>query len=142
MDDRVTGYVEVREAIVYNLFVVLIPKQTQNSRTVENAQTSTSLLRAPAPTSTFVRGKSGYLPFKPGGLDDVILAEDDRPIASGSKGLRTIPPGFSRGLDFGDDHVASLVSDLPDVSLPRHHDEPFVRYLTIAVGATLSLMIS
>jgi len=35
--------------------------------------TSTSLDRAPAPTKSFVRGKSGYVPFWPGGLDDPIV---------------------------------------------------------------------
>jgi len=61
--------------------------------------TSTSLDRAPAPTKSFVRGKSGYVPFWPGGLDDPIV-EPSNGIALGSKtkGLRTAPPGFSRGL--------------------------------------------
>lgn len=44
-----------------------------------------------------MRGKSGHVPFWPGGLDDVLPSSLnlDRPDA---KGLRTIPPGFSRGL--------------------------------------------
>jgi antiviral helicase SKI2 len=72
--------------------------QTPNHRPVSGL-TSTSLDRAPAPTKTFVRGKSGYVPFWPGGLEDPII-ESSNGIALGSKtkGLRTAPPGFSRGL--------------------------------------------
>lgn len=42
----------------------------------ENAKTSTSMLRAPGDASTFVRGKSGNVPFAPGGLDVVIDKND------------------------------------------------------------------
>ena len=68
--------------------------------------TSTSLDRAPAPTKSFVRGKSGHVPFWPGGLDD--LSADPSSSKSVSKGFRTVPPGFSRGLrlkdEISDDH--------------------------------------
>lgn len=115
--------------------------QTARPRVTANAQTSTSLLRAPAPSSTFVRGKSGYLPFRPGGLDDVVLADEEPTNTTGPKGqlttitlehnaytkssitgqYRTIPPGFSRGLDFGDTGAASenLPSSIPDAASHR-----------------------
>ena len=37
----------------------------------ESARTSTSIHRAPTDASSFVRGKSGNVPFAPGGLDAV-----------------------------------------------------------------------
>jgi antiviral helicase SKI2 len=60
---------------------------------------STSLDRAPGPSKNFVRGKSGYVPFWPGGLDAAARdSEGVDALVSGGKGLRTLPPGFSRGL--------------------------------------------
>jgi antiviral helicase SKI2 len=61
--------------------------------------TSTSLDRPPGPNSNFVRGKSGYVPFWPGGLDDVLFDDgNESAINDNKKGLRTVPPGLSRGL--------------------------------------------
>ncbi|KAH7922845.1 ATP-dependent RNA helicase [Leucogyrophana mollusca] len=77
---RVTGYAE-----------------TPNPR-VSTALTSTSMDRAPGPSSSFVRGKSGHVPFLPGGLDDVLLAPGVGNSKEPIKGLRSIPPGFTRGL--------------------------------------------
>ena len=90
--------------------------QVPNPR-IETALTSTSMERAPAPPASFVRGKSGYVPFKPGGLDDVLLSSI-RPGSSEVKGLRCIPPGFSRGLrlpgeELEDDYLATLEGSLP-----------------------------
>jgi len=86
------------------------------------AKNSTSLLRKPANRADFVRGAAGFFPFAPGGLDGVTAVatvEDqavqdeqqvkstkgsklDRVIDFGSQGcLLEIPPGFTRGLDFG-----------------------------------------
>lgn len=66
--------------------------------------------RAPADHSTFIRGKSGYFPFAPGGLatsDSASLKETANIVESMEKGfeltsggIQTIPPGFQRGLDF------------------------------------------
>lgn len=44
-----------------------------------------------------MRGKSGYAPFWPGGLDSLVARPDDTG-ATGTKGLRSIPPGLKRGL--------------------------------------------
>ncbi|KAG8890932.1 hypothetical protein FRB98_002952 [Tulasnella sp. 332] len=84
LDGRITGYAEARAPTV-----------------AATGLTSTSLTRAPAPSSSFVRGKTGYMPFLPGGLDEAIAVDDDP--STDSKGLpgqgfRTIPPGFARGL--------------------------------------------
>ncbi|KAF9210880.1 hypothetical protein BGZ59_008812 [Podila verticillata] len=82
------------------------------------AKNSTSFSRAPAKRSDFVRGKAGYFPFTPGGLDpeeikgvEVLeqekeaLGMDDIDVArtvieglSLGDDLLTVPPGFTRGL--------------------------------------------
>lgn len=68
--------------------------------------TSTSPDRQPAPAASFVRGKSGYAPFWPGGLDAIVTKSDgggSKGRASEAKGLRTIPPGLKRGLRLSTD---------------------------------------
>ncbi|EIN14380.1 antiviral helicase [Punctularia strigosozonata HHB-11173 SS5] len=97
LDGRVTGYVE-----------------TPNSR-LATGTTSTSLDRAPAPSTNFVRGKSGYVPFWPGGFDDV-LKDSSQPSAGNLRGVRAVPPGLSRGLrlpgeEVEDDETMSIVEE-------------------------------
>ncbi|KAG6335915.1 hypothetical protein ID866_3169 [Astraeus odoratus] len=88
LDGRATGYVEVPNP------------------PITTALTSTSMERAPAPLTSFVRGKSGYMPFQPGGLEDVLLTSTQvGPLDDGAKGLRTIPPGFARGLRLPGDEL-------------------------------------
>jgi antiviral helicase SKI2 len=65
---------------------------------IQTGLTSTSSDRRPAPNSNFVRGKSGYAPFWPGGLDSMVAKPSDKDSVSGTRGLRTIPPGLKRGL--------------------------------------------
>ncbi|KAG5731038.1 hypothetical protein E4T56_gene15574 [Termitomyces sp. T112] len=84
---RVTGYIE-----------------TPNPR-VMTGLTSTSLDRAPATSKSFVRGKSGYVPFWPGGLEDPLISTNEEIHGQGSKGLRTIAPGLSRGLCLPEDEI-------------------------------------
>jgi len=74
--------------------------QTSNPR-LSTGLTSTSLHRAPGPSKNFVRGKAGNVPFWPGGLEDAssgIPDESEGEFLAEGKGIRTIPPGFSRGL--------------------------------------------
>ena len=74
--------------------------------------------RAPGPTTNFVRGKSGYVPFWPGGLDDIVAdpAFSLDSTINGRTGLRTVPPGFSRGLRLpGDDVQEELLNDLDGI---------------------------
>ncbi|KAH9065893.1 antiviral helicase [Lactarius vividus] len=88
LSGRVTGYAEV----------VNPPTQT--------GLTSTSSDRQPAPGASFVRGKSGYAPFWPGGLDAIVTNSDDggsKGSASKAKGLRNVPPGLKRGLRLSTD---------------------------------------
>ena len=104
LEGRVTGYKEVT-----------VPA---SSATAKN---STSLLRKPANRADFVRGAAGFFPFAPGGLDGVQAIADleDKALQEGKQmngvkstnldrvidiqnegGLLSVPPGFSRGLDF------------------------------------------
>lgn len=87
-----------------------LPVQTPN---VEKGTglTSTSLDRAPAPPSNFVRGKTGHVPFWPGGLDEILLPEGSG-ASSSRRGLRTVAPGLSRGLHVGGDDANDLVDSL------------------------------
>lgn len=123
LDGRVTGYKQVT-----------VPA---NSAT---AKSSTSLLGRPANRANFVRGAAGFLPFAPGGLDQVeatAAAEDlllrqsningaskssdlTRVINPGVEGaLLEVPPGFTRGLRLsnddtsGDDDVENVLEEEP-----------------------------
>lgn len=97
------------------------------TRRISTGLTSTSLDRAPGPSNTFVRGKSGYVPFWPGGLEEV--SSEPRSLDGinqrNRKGLRTIPPGFSRGLrlpgDVGDDEALLSIED--ESRRPRRADD-------------------
>ena len=60
--------------------------------------TSTAIDRAPGPSKNFVRGKSGYVPFWPGGLEALLPEFEDADEVEELKGLRTVAPGLSRGL--------------------------------------------
>ncbi|KII94033.1 hypothetical protein PLICRDRAFT_171718 [Plicaturopsis crispa FD-325 SS-3] len=104
LDGRVTGYAEV-----------------PNSH-VSTGLTSTSLDRAPGPSKSFVRGKSGYVPFWPGGLDDVVISNPDGvDVTNDSKGLRTIPPGFHRGLRLPGEEVDDddVLAELDSITAGR-----------------------
>lgn len=69
-----------------------------------------------------MRGKAGHVPFWPGGLDEILLS-DSAAAASSSKELRRIPPGFSRGLRFGDEDPFEEDPDSLDIDeQPRLKD--------------------
>ncbi|KAF8628226.1 hypothetical protein AX15_004008 [Amanita polypyramis BW_CC] len=106
LDGRITGFVE------------------RPTRPTPSGLTSTSLDRAPGSRKDFVRGKSGNMPFWPGGLEgipsDVTVGLDDTP----HQGLKTVPPGFSRGLQSrGEetDETDLLVFD--SISAKEHRDQ-------------------
>ncbi|GJE86219.1 antiviral helicase [Phanerochaete sordida] len=95
---KVTGYTEVRNP------------------TVASGLTSTSIDRAPAPSNNFVRGKTGFVPFWPGGLEEVAkdaIALLD--LDESTKGLKRIPPGFSRGLRLPGDTDEAEDEELADI---------------------------
>ena len=68
---------------------------------IQTGLTSTSSDRRPAPSSNFVRGKSGYAPFWPGGLDSLAARPNDTDFQDGvteSKRMGAVPPGLTRGI--------------------------------------------
>ncbi|KAJ3392195.1 hypothetical protein HDU84_004687 [Entophlyctis sp. JEL0112] len=73
------------------------------------AKNSTSFLRAPSSQHDFVRGNSTNIPFVPGGLENIVLKEDlnhdfdtlDQLLDLDN--LKTVAPGFERGLLFDTD---------------------------------------
>lgn len=71
--------------------------ETPNRRSTTGL-TSTSINRAPAPAQNFVRGKSGYVPFLPGGLDDIVASIKPGDPSANDKQLRKVAPGLSRGI--------------------------------------------
>ncbi|KAF8204296.1 ATP-dependent RNA helicase [Mycena galopus ATCC 62051] len=90
LNGRVTGHVEI-----------------PNVR-ASTGLTSTSLDRTPGPSKNFVRGRSGYVPFWPGGLEDSVISGN--PESQSTAGFKTIPPGFTRGLHLADDADESLLA--------------------------------
>lgn len=137
LEGKVTGYREVT-----------VPA---NRATAKN---STSMLRKPANRADLVRGAAGFFPFAPGGIEDVqgIAAIEDevihdvqrpgkakgsslnRVIESGTEsGLLEIPPGFTRGLDFGkisitaseeiSRQIENALDEVTDSLLIGDHDE-------------------
>lgn len=66
-----------------------------------------------------MRGKAGYVPFWPGGLEDPIIElAGANSTGSKPKGLRTIPPGFARGLRLpGDDEDEDDLLSLDDLQI-------------------------
>ena len=109
LEGRIVGYKEV----------------SHDTQAILQAHNSTSLLRKPAAASNFVRGKSAFVPFAPGGLEDEVIndpvssqdaerTESERVLAqvqemedalSSGRGLRSLAPGLSR--PFRDPNAAS-----------------------------------
>jgi antiviral helicase SKI2 len=96
LEGRVTGYREVT-----------VPA---HSITAKN---STSLLRKPASKADFVRGKAGFFPFSPGGIDigtanerpeELELQESLVEERIGKDGLLKVAPGMFRGLKLRKDN--------------------------------------
>jgi antiviral helicase SKI2 len=85
------------------------------------AKNSTSLLRKPASKADFVRGKAGFFPFSPGGVEagsaNERAEELERHEAAmeeriGRDGLLRVAPGMSRGLKFEDEDVKEVEEDV------------------------------
>lgn len=65
-----------------------------------------------------MRGKSGHVPFWPGGLDDLSANPSNHNFVN--KGFRMVPPGFSRGLrlpgEIDDDHeLLAIDGESPEI---------------------------
>ena len=86
---------------------------------IQTGLTSTSSDRRPAPSSNFVRGKSGYAPFWPGGLDSLGARPNDTDFQDGvteSKRMGAVPPGLTRGIRLSaDKNRDTTSSDLFDL---------------------------
>ncbi|KAI0800779.1 antiviral helicase [Fomes fomentarius] len=99
LQGRVTGYTEVCMINLPQLGLVEDNGfQKVSNRRVSTGLTSTALDRAPGPSRNFVRGKSGYVPFWPGGLENLKPSNETIESQEGSAQLRIIAPGLSRGL--------------------------------------------
>lgn len=86
--------------------------------------TSTSINRTPAPAQNFVRGKSGYVPFLPGGLDNIIEPGEKKSSSVNNKQLREVAPGLSRGIRLPWE-VENSILDLDVVGLEEGIEERF-----------------
>jgi antiviral helicase SKI2 len=104
LEGKVTGYKEVT-----------VPAQSIT------AKNSTSLLRKPASKADFVRGKAGFFPFSPGGVDagsaneraeELERYEAEMEERIGRDGLLRVAPGMSRGLKFETENVAEVEEDV------------------------------
>lgn len=77
------------------------------------------------------------MPFRPGGLEDILVDDSNQKSFLNDKGLRTIPPGFVRGLRLPkdsaeDDQVFSLeVESSSEQCMVRMNS--FVKTLSITV---------
>ncbi|KAK9354910.1 NUC185 domain-containing protein [Lipomyces doorenjongii] len=76
----------------------------------DNSKNSSSFARQPAPKSDFVRGRAGFVPFAPGGLDGIATASSSlggigmAGIAKRDEnGLLSIAPGLPRGVNIAKD---------------------------------------
>lgn len=71
-----------------------------NTASARLATNSTSLDRKPASyEGSFVRGKSSYFPFRPGGLGDIVADEDEGAGAEG--GLEKAAEGLEKAFEKG-----------------------------------------
>lgn len=79
-----------------------------------------------------MRGKSGYVPFWPGGLDNVIVEDEDN--QESVRGLRTIPPGFARGLrlagEEGDDETLTALAGISGSKCKQETEEVGLFYFS------------
>lgn len=117
LEGKVTGYTEVT-----------VPAQSIT------AKNSTSLLRKPASKTDFVRGKAGFFPFSPGGVEagsaneraeELEMAEKAMAEKIGRDGLLKVAPGMSRGLNFDEDEKGADKGDVEDEIIRETEEECF-----------------
>ncbi|KAG8834790.1 hypothetical protein FRC17_007107 [Serendipita sp. 399] len=89
--------------------LMLTPKQDLLTKSLDHYQI------APAAPTSFIRGKSGHVPFWPGGLDESLGLDEHALERPDGHGLQTIPPGFTRGLRLaGEVDEEDLVGDVDE----------------------------
>ncbi|QNP95492.1 YALIA101S15e02036g1_1 [Yarrowia lipolytica] len=85
-----------------------------------NNKNSMSVNRAAGSKLDFVRGRSGFMPFAPGGVDLAEKQEQGQLLHRDSHGLFDVAPGFERGLDIvgsvaeADSELGALAKDERD----------------------------
>ncbi|CAG8609553.1 26011_t:CDS:10, partial [Dentiscutata erythropus] len=117
-------------------------KEVTIGESAVTSQNSTSLLREPGALKAFVRGKSDYLPFTPGGLESEVIVDtiseiDKEPdaLTFGEDELLTVPPGFERGLIYEDELPQTksmqnkFVAGLNITDMITHEDDELVELL-------------
>lgn len=80
----------------------------------EGAESALSLTRAMGAKKDFVRGRSGRLPFIPGGLD-INATTETRVLHTSEDGLLDIAPGLSRAMETAE--IQALTDDLEVLAL-------------------------
>ncbi|CBQ67780.1 probable SKI2-antiviral protein and putative helicase [Sporisorium reilianum SRZ2] len=117
--------------------IVSYREVSHTSTPLLDSKSSASMARKPATSSNFVRGKSAYVPFAPGGLENEVMKDADgaeqdaedvadtirsqvadmEETLSSGRGLRSKAPGLSRAFvdpdeeDLDDDADADEVTD-------------------------------
>lgn len=86
-----------------------------------------------------MRGKSGYVPFWPGGLDNIKPVEDDTlEFVEGSSQLRTVAPGLSRGLRVPGQNQDEIDLDViglrPNTRMPLEDEDALVSLVIAPVS--------
>lgn len=87
-------------------------REVSTTGATRTALNSTSLERKPASyEGSFVRGKSSYFPFRPGGLGDVVLDEDSDVAGEGN--LDRATQGLEKAFEKGRGKFPSKLVPLP-----------------------------
>ncbi|KAJ3406520.1 hypothetical protein HDV05_005963, partial [Chytridiales sp. JEL 0842] len=123
----------------------------ENSMDQTSSASATSMKRTPGLYRNFVRGTSSGIPFAPGGLESVALNDGKDPkdvdldalLSLDEDGLRTVPPGFERGMIFEDMQDVMNKADgkqtslnIQDILLGENDDFDFLASISTEKGET------
>ncbi|KAI4500959.1 hypothetical protein M0802_003762 [Mischocyttarus mexicanus] len=70
----------------------------------KNSKNSMSMKRIPGAVTDDIRGKITNIPFWPGGFDEPVVLEEITEDVDFERNLRTLPEGFSSGMEFEADN--------------------------------------
>lgn len=87
-----------------------------------NSKNSMSVNRQASSRLDFVRGRSGFMPFAPGGVDLAEKEEQSSLLHRDGNGLFDVAPGFDRGLNT-EAMVASADDELAQLSQKEENEE-------------------
>lgn len=90
-----------------------------------NSNNSLSLNRKFSSKADATKGKTNFLPFKPGGLvDQRVNVDETQFLHRNEEGLFLIPPGFTRGLDLGHERASkNEINELNNIGELQAEDE-------------------